>query len=226
MIFPQVYPLLGVVFWTIVACLQFVCGYKNTTLQQNLGWKRADREEQVDEQEMAESEAAGSVGGDIPAEALEIEVQDDAEETLTVEKAPPTSDAVEIPPTPFLHVAAPAKSVPTVNTGEQQKHQDDAIWRNCNSETECKRREERGIFPQDTRFNRIECITNTIRDHMANDLLILLAFASVFVLFYFSQMTAAIRRDVKSMVCHHSEFTLVSCSIQNFSEELSTLLFL
>ena len=154
MIFPQVYPLMGVLFWTLVACLQYLVGYKNTQLQKHLGWKQTEAPE-ADEsnRESGENEAEGLASHEIPAEqgVVEDNAIETVEETIeeapqspddeeTIEEAPQSPDDVEIPPTPFLHVAAPAKSVPTVNPDEQQQ-QSDAIWRNCNSETECKGRE-------------------------------------------------------------------------------------
>jgi len=190
MIFPQVYPLMGVLFWTLVACLQYLVGYKNTQLQKHLGWKQTEAPE-ADEsnRESGENEAEGLASHEIPAEqgvvednaigTVEETIEEapqspDDEETIdeapqspddeeTIEEAPQSPDDVEIPPTPFLHVAAPAKSVPTVNPDEQQQ-QSDAIWRNCNSETECKGRENtRADGRHPTRRERVGLHVHDIR---------------------------------------------------------------
>lgn len=137
MIFPTLSPFLGVMFWTVIGYLQLLCGLRNSQLQRHLGWTEIEGDEGMSEPETVEF--AG-----VPEETLAVSDEPERNTEETVEAVTPTKDAIDLPlTTPFLHAAAPTRSAPTVNAEKQEQQQPrlDAIWRNCNSETECKQKE-------------------------------------------------------------------------------------
>jgi len=140
LILPQLHPFLGQLFWTLIACLQYLSGVTNSKLQRHLGWVRSEKEEEGagGRVETAESEASVSAAtlDGLSDESLR-NIWNPLKETIT------SAVSESVAPGSYLHVAAPAKSAPEVNAENRRLPQIDAIFRNSSSETECERREKK-----------------------------------------------------------------------------------
>jgi len=116
---PSFWPALGQLFWCLVGLAQLALGFRNSKLQRHLGWVK--EEETLEEEE--EEERAVETSEVAPAIAS----------TLPKDETNPSEDSSS----PGVHAAAPAKSFPAFDP--QQQQQPEAIWRNCSSDTKCRR---------------------------------------------------------------------------------------
>jgi len=117
-VLPSFWPAMGQLFWCLVGLAQLALGFRNSKLHRHLGW--------VKEEETLEEEEERAV--------------DASDAAPPIESTPPVeyeANRSEDSSSPGVHVAAPAKSFPAFDP--QQQQQPEAIWRNCSSDTKCRR---------------------------------------------------------------------------------------